>query len=570
MRNTSSLVRRTAVALACAAALGSCAQLEPFAPDLKATAPRLSGFGTSTIAITSASDRARALFNDGVLQAYAFNEVEAVRMFKAALAQDPACAMCAWGVAWQLGPNINNSSRKQAAEALQYVGYAMKHAAAATPRERALIESLAVRYAHPSAARETAPYTAVCGAKREDGSEPPHPLDIAYAARMRTLADAYPADPDIASLYAEAEIIATDADNGWTRDGKPNGRIGEVLDRVEKLLPSHTTHTGLNHYMVHLADGAAPARRAVAAADRLAQLAPQSPHLVHMPSHIYVHVGRYDDAARVNQLAETAEAALDATHKAQGFETTKDWRGHNRHFLWYAAIMAGRDDVALDAAAKVAAMLDGSPLYFAEYTRSLRLLTLVRMEQWDRVLAEPLPPGDKGVTQLWYEHARGIAQARLGRMDEAQASLARLQALATSMRGNAALNPRQKALVATHTGIAEAGLQAQVAAARRNFAEAISHQQAAMKAAQKSDQREPPEFADGTLIALGDIQLAAGRAAEAEATFRTALEEHPGSGWALRGLARALQAQGKAAEASVARQQMERAWPQAAAALRRV
>src|SRR3954464_8358749 len=151
---------RAATAAAAIALLNSCASLMPFSPDRTARAPRLQGYGQLSAAVTTKSPEAQALFNDGVLQAYAFNENAAVRLFKAALAQDPDCAMCAWGVAWQLGPNINDPDRGRTAEALKYVEYARRHMETATQRERALIESLAWRYGHQSVARETAPLIA--------------------------------------------------------------------------------------------------------------------------------------------------------------------------------------------------------------------------------------------------------------------------------------------------------------------------------------------------------------------------------------------------------------------------
>src|SRR5213076_3323014 len=90
------------------------------------------------------------------------------------------------------------------------------------------------------------------------------------------------------------------------------------------------------------------------AADRLGKLAPASPHLVHMPAHIYISVGRFDDATRVNQVAVAGDLTLAQLEKSQGFEPSKDWRGHNTHFLWYAAIVAGDEKAALDAAAGAA------------------------------------------------------------------------------------------------------------------------------------------------------------------------------------------------------------------------
>src|SRR5437868_5789350 len=123
---------RAATAAAAIALLNSCASLLPFTPDRTAKAPRLEGYGQVSVPVTTKSPEAQALFNDGVLQAYAFNESAAVRSFKAALAKDPDCAMCAWGVAWQLGPNINNHDRDNTGEALKYVDYALQRLDRAT------------------------------------------------------------------------------------------------------------------------------------------------------------------------------------------------------------------------------------------------------------------------------------------------------------------------------------------------------------------------------------------------------------------------------------------------------
>lgn len=561
-------IRRNATAIAGAALLASCA-LVPFAPDRNAKAPVLEGYGRLDIPVTTRVPAARDTFRGAMLQAYAFNEVEAVRMFKAALALDPRCAMCAWGVAWQLGPNINAPGRGDFTEHLRYVDHAMRHLEGATARERALVESLAVRYAHASTARETAPLAGdVCGKPAAGAPEPAHPLDVAYAARLRALADAWPDDPDILSLYAEAEMIATPDDDLWSKDGKPNGRVGDVADRLERLLSRHPGHTGLNHYMIHIADAAPVAHRAIAAADRMGVLAPRSPHLVHMPSHIYVHVGRYGDAARVNERAVAADATLAETLKAQGFDITKDWRGHNLHFLWYAGLMEGRADIALEAARRRAERTGQAQDIFSEYFRSLPLLSLVRLERWEDVLAEPQPTGEKGLERAMYEYARGVAQVRLGRLPAASESLARLQAVASETRKAHENASGGNASVRAMLDFALEGLQAELAVAQRRFDDALAHQAKVSAAVARLDAREPPVLGAGSRLALGRIQLEAGRWADAESTFRAELLARPGSGWALRGLARALQAQGRPDEAAKFRAELDRVWSQASVALR--
>ena len=548
--------------------LTACA-LGPLQPDREARAPELKGFGEVQVPITTTVPAAQRWFTQGVLQAYAFNEVEAVRMFKAGLAQDPGCTMCAWGVAWQLGPNINDTDRGRVPEALRYLDHAVRHLAAATPREKALIDALALRYGHTSQARqarEMAPLLADrCGAKGED--EKADPLDLAYAERLRALVDGAPGDPELLALWAEAEMVATRADWWDQKTGKPTGRIGEVADALERALAAQPQHLGLNHYMIHAVDARGVAQRAVPAAERLGALAPASPHLVHMPSHIYGRVGRYADAARVNEQAVAADVALAEVQKAQGFENTKDWRNHDQHFLWFAALMQGRGDVALQAARDLAQRSAKADHIFGEYRRSLPLLALLRLQRWDAVLAEPMLETKFGLSQALGEQVRGVAHARKGQLDAARAALKLAQDGAAAV---AKAHPQGKGfdrmLRDTATAATER-LRAEIASAEGRHEEALQAQAQAVAAAAGPDDNEPPMLAAGARVALGELQLRAGRAAQAEASFREDLILLPENGWALQGLAQALRAQGRSADAQALQPRLERAWAQADAAL---
>lgn len=566
--------RRPLTALALAA-LTACA-IAPLEPDTTARAPVLEGFGSSSWRIATDNPEAQRFFTQGVLQAYAFNEKEAVRQFKAALAADVRCAMCAWGVAWQLGPNINAPDRGDLTEARRYVIYALRHADRDSPRDHALIEAMAVRYgeARPADVRRDGPAAAgeVCrsGSSGGSGGTKANPLDVAYAQRLYALVQATPADPDLLSLWSEAAMVATGEDDWWNPDtGKPLPVIAEMVDRLERAQAQATNHTGLNHYLIHAADAPGGAARAVAAADRLGALAPASPHLVHMPSHTYAQVGRFEDARRVNAQAVDAEDALDARQKAQGFAISKDWRQHNIHFHWYGALMQGRGDEALGAARKLATRAGTRDNEFAEYWRSLPLHTLMRLERWDAVLAEPLPTGERGMAIVYAQQARGTALARLGRGAEATAALALAQAGYDKI---AAAHPGQGADAQDTRRFAEAALtrlRAEVALAERRADTVLAEQAKGVAASKPDDLREPPTTGAGALLALGDAQLALGRAADAEATYRSDLAARPESGWALRGLARALAAQGKVGEAAAVRQRLDRVWTQADAGLKK-
>ena len=541
--------------------LASCATL-PAPIDYSARAPRLAGYGSATLARASANTEAQGLFAQGVQQAYAFNEGEAVRAFKAALALDPSCALCAWGVAWQLGPIINNPERGDLREAQRYTALAVSLGGQAAPRERGLIEAMAVRYGEQRSPPQDAPLLAeICG--QPNAEEKADPLDGAYAARLRVLSEAHPGDADIASLYAEAVMVATRSDWWDRKTGRPAGAIGDMVQRLEAALAKTPDHTGVNHYMIHALDASPQPERAVAAADRLGTLAPASPHLVHMPAHIYARVSRYADAVRVNQQAVAAQTNLSAQLVQQQFEKTTDWDGHNLHFLWFGAVMEGRGDLALATARRIALRGISSTGGFAQYRRALPIHTLVRFERWAEVLAEPAS-ADKGFMARSLDgHARALALLHTGQLAAARALQAEIAQL-TPPQGKKDGNELLRAM---HS-IVLARLNAELAQRDGRTDEAVAAAQAAVAAEDAFEAREPPMLAAMARQAQGQLLLGAGRAAEAEAAFRADLADQPGSGWALRGLHAALLRQGKTAEAAAVLEQLQRTWRAADAALR--
>ena len=544
--------------------LAACALL-PLAVDSTATAPVLDGFGATTLVPSQANQAARRLFAQGIAQAYAFNEDEAVRAFKAALAQDPDCGMCAWGVALQMGPNINSTERSNMPVAMQYVGYAIAHSQGASTRDLALIESLALRYGH-SAARAIAPLAgAVC---RTPGSgEPADPLDIAYAGHMRQLASRFPKDPDVLALYAEAEMVATRGDWWDQASGKPAGRIGELATMLEAGLARHPDHVGLNHYMIHAVSATSVASRAERSADMLGKLAPKSPHLLHMPSHTYAYLGRYADATRVNQLAIAADESMMVELKKQNFKDTRDWRRHNAEFQVYAAVMEGRGDVALEAARGLAGRARGDH-EFAEFMRSLPMVTLLNLQRWDGLLAEPMPTGDKGMATVMGEMARGIAMARSGQLADARAALDKLTPKAAALLASHKGDGDGAKLIQSLVNSAQAQLKAEIALADGRIEDALKLQAEAVQAAAHVEKSEPPMLANGPRQRLGDMQLRAKRFTAAEQSFRDDLAIHPRNGWAYKGLEAAFKGQGKNVEAQMAQRDVAATWSLADKALR--
>ncbi|HZG31759.1 MAG TPA: hypothetical protein VEZ59_00720, partial [Sphingopyxis sp.] len=310
-RGGSTLARDLLVAAAFAAPASSAGSM-PLYPDLAA----------SPFPVSTRDAQARSYFSQGLLLNYGFNHAGAVRSFREAQRRDPGCAMCWWGEALALGPNINAPMDDRDRDAaLAAMDKAMALHSGATPVERALIEAVAKRYSRdPGAERAT--------------------LDAAYAEAMLDVARRFPADDDVAVLAAEA-AMDTSPWNYWEGDGKtPVGRSGEAVRLIETVLGRNPGHVQANHLYIHLMESNDP-QRAEAAADRLANpRAPSAAHLVHMPGHIFQRRGRHADSIRVNVAAARADEAYIQSTGDRGL-VRYGYYPHNIHFIVTSAQMAG-------------------------------------------------------------------------------------------------------------------------------------------------------------------------------------------------------------------------------------
>jgi tetratricopeptide (TPR) repeat protein len=298
-------------------------------PDFANTYPPLwDGLGTRSYKITTNEPQAQAYFNQGLLLAYGFNHDEARRAFREAQRRDPECAMCFWGEALVLGPNINMPFAEEAiAPAYAAVQKAQALAASntknpVTGRERALITALATRYSpDPKAERAV--------------------LDAAYAAAMAEASKLFPDDNDIAVLFAEAVMDLSPWDYWKPGGAEPNPQSAPIVPTLERVLAREPNHPGALHYYIHAVEASDRPWRAEAAADRLRGALPGAGHMVHMPSHIYYRIGRYFDALAVNKDAAAAdENYLKASDAPMGVYRL-GYYPHNVHFILASATMSG-------------------------------------------------------------------------------------------------------------------------------------------------------------------------------------------------------------------------------------
>lgn len=560
---------RTISCLALSAGLlAACATLDD-APAASAITP-MPGLGTASFSVTARDEQARAWFLQGLQLSYAFEHREAARVFRAAWARDPSCAMCAWGVAYALGPNINNADRGPERDIRRYIGRAQQAAAAASPLERALIDAMAVRYGRADERAQKsyeALGSAMCSTRKVERKLDPQ--EYAYAAAMTDVVRQFPDDPDAVTLYADA-VMSTMPWDWWDpKTGQPNGATADVISRLSAMTRRHPRHTGALHFYVHVAEHSPDARQAELASDTLGSVAPEAPHLVHMGSHIYKNIGRFADGSRANEQALAVQKRFDAVLQAQGVAGSGRWDAHHLHFLWYAALMEGRTDLSLrtaqEFARRFAAKGDGD----AEYAELLPLVTLVRLARWDEVLAQPAPRAGLGLLEGYAAHARGMAYAHTGRLDQAKAELAllrRLQGQPTAQRAHIWGEPVPAQLLA----LAQDTLAGTVARAEKRHDQAIA---SLRKAADGDDElgNDPPLFGGGARLALAGALMDAGQLDEAGKAVAEALRLNGPSAWAHQALARLAQLRGSADESQRQAALAREAWKNAqGAALPRI
>lgn len=528
--------------------LSLCAQYGRFDIDLATAttpvAPLLETKWQTPMRIT-ASEKAKVFFNQGLFLLYGFNHAEAERAFKEAIRLDNNCAMCYWGASLALGPNINvPMPETQIQDAYLFSRMAVEKSKNASPKEQALIQALTKRYIENPPADRTE-------------------LDKAYSEEMRYVASRYREDLDIVTLYAES-LMDLMPWNYWEEDQSPKPATREIQSILDYVIEKDESHPGANHYYIHLAEAVHPTL-AVPSADRLNQLAYPSGHLVHMPSHIYIRVGRYEDAAIANEHAIQVDEEYIETCKAQGVYPAL-YYPHNIHFLWFAASMEGQYKKAIGAARKLDkkvpyAMAAQVPL--VERFKSIPIFTLVRFGKWKEILKEPKPDDHFVYSQTMWHFARGMAYANKGKIKKAKKELAMVK----KGRENEALQAVDSPMFPT-IGISEVAdhlLSGEIAGAGKkgNLDEKIDYIRQAVTAQDNLIYMEPPFFYYPVRQSLGTVLLEAGQVAEAEQVFTEDLQNFPANGWSLFGLQQCLKKQNKNEEAATIQAQFDTAWERA-------
>ena len=504
--------------------------------------PMIPGLGTRSFKITTTSKQAQEYFDQGLRLAWNFNHAEAQRAFKKAQTLDPSCAMCYWGEAYVLGPNINVPMDPKASEpAAAAAAKAKERAGKASAREQALITAVVARYS------------------TDPRLERPM-LDEAYASAMASAAAKFPDDLDILALYAES-LMDRSPWNYWEVDGqRPRPVVAPLVQTLETVLKKDPNHVGAIHLYIHAVEASADAKRAEAFADKLAKLTPNAGHLVHMPAHIYYRLGRYKDSLSINQSAVKVDEAYIKQFAPQGVYPL-GYYSHNLHFVMISAQMSGEAEIVTTAAAKLAGNIPDEVAKAVPLVVPMKAGPYFAHAQFSDlpvVLSLADPGKELPYLQVAWRYARGVAFAQSGNLEAARTQVEEIDRLVSTTDYSAytawGIPAKDVGRIAAHV------VRARMAQRANNLDGAVRELEAAVAIQDTLPYMEPPYWYYPVRQTLGAVLLLKGDSQRARDAFRESLQKTPNNAWSLYGLKTSFEKQGMHAEAREAEKYLSRAW----------
>jgi tetratricopeptide (TPR) repeat protein len=512
------------------------------APAKAKSATLMTGYGNWHHPVSAKNAQAQAFFDQGLRLIYAFNHSEAMRSFQRAAELDPNLAMAYWGIAEAVGPNYNDpASQDRFVQAHAAIEKAQTLAADASESDKAYIAALAKRFP----------------------ADPKSDLRAAaeqYRDAMRDVVKLFPDDLDAATLFAEAGMNLHPW-GLWRPDGTPEEGTEEIVATLESVIRREPNHFGAVHYYIHSVEASSSPERALAGANRLAQLAPAAGHIVHMPAHIYIRTGDYEAALKTNQKAALADQAYIKAGGPEGIYSMM-YYSHNLHFIAMAAAMNGNYLESRRGAQMLAANVgphvkDMAPL---EGFMTVPLAVEVRFHKWNEILKAPQPDPAMHTATVFWHFARGLALAGTGKLDEAEAEH-KIVAEAEEKTPPEAIfqmpiNNKTKDILK----IAENVLGAKISLEKNDMDAAVNQLHAAVAVQDSLKYDEPQDWFYPVRESLGAVLLKIGDDAGAEEVFRADLERNPRNPRSLFGLEQALKAQLRTYDAGFVRKQFDANW----------
>ena len=505
------------------------------------TVSLVAGLGDLHHPVTTHIPDAQKFFDQGLRFIYAFNHDEAARSFQHAADLDPTLAMADWGVAEAIGPNYNDPADpdryKRAHEAVQK---AVELSSTATPAEQAYIQAMAKRFpADPNSDLKKA---------AEE-----------YHDAMREVVRQFPDDLDAATLFAEAGMNLHPW-GLWHQDGTPEAGTEEIVATLESVIKRDPNHMGAIHYYIHAVEASSNPERALAGANKLASLAPNAGHIVHMPAHIYIRTGDYEAAVKTNEAA----AAVDRTYvKETGPHGIYPlmYYTHNLHFIAICGAMNGNYSEAKKNADLLADFVKpGLREMPVENYLTIPISVDVRFHKWDAILAAKQPDPDLKIATMFWHFGRGMAMAGKKRVAEAEIEYKVLVDTESGTPDDAIFVPPFNNKTKDIVRIAENVLAAKIALAKRDTAGAISRLRDAVSIQDRLNYGEPPDWFYPVRENLGGALLMAGDPVGAEKVFREDLDRNPRNPRSLFGLEQALLQQKRDYDAGFVRKQLDANW----------
>lgn len=479
--------------------------------------PLMPGSGSYVWKIATSSDSAQFYFNQGINTYYGFHIIESQASFRKAARFDPGNPMIWWAQALAAGPNINDVGYTASSEALAAAKKALDLAGQASQVEKDLISAMTVRYSN-------------------DSLQSRDSLNRAYTDAMKQVYEKHPRHADVMALYADAMMLLHPWDL-WNVNGTPKPWTPLIQEVLEKTLAIAPLHPGANHYYIHVIEPSPFPQKALASADVLGKITPGLAHLVHMPSHIYLHTGQYNKGAAING---------DAVNRYKEYTTLFPavsngafiYLLHNQHMLANCAMHAGKYQVSLKAAHDVQQAIDSATLStpppmgsLVQYIYMTPVLVNTRFEKWDSLLQMPRPDKQYVYANILYHFGRGMAYAGKNDVGSAKKESATMKELMKDTSLNIPMTPFSAAIDGANT--AHALLSGFISLKENKTAEAIAHFQKASDTEEKMVYNEPRDWFLNPKQYLGSAYLKSGNYEKAHEVFRKDMLMNANNIWSL-------------------------------------